>query len=115
MNESILNSIKKLIGIDTDDNSFNTDLMIHINSVFFVLQQLGVGPDKPFSITGDSETWSDFISDVDQFNAVKTYVYMKTRIVFDPPTNGTIMESLKEAINEYEFRLNIAGDLGEKE
>lgn len=112
MNESILNSIKKLIGIDTDDNSFNTDLMIHINSVFFILQQLGVGPDKPFSITGDGETWSDFVSDVDEINAVKTYVYMKTRIVFDPPTNGTIMESLKEAINEYEFRLNITGDLG---
>ena len=108
MNESILQTIKQMIGLDTDDNSFNTDLIIHINSVFFILYQLGVGPDPPFSIVTGTETWTDFLGeDESKFEAVKTYVYMKTRIVFDPPTNATIMESLKSAISEYEFRLNV--------
>lgn len=108
MNESILQTIKKLIGLDNEDSSFNTDLIIHINSVFFILYQLGVGPDPAFSITGTGETWADFLGeDISKFEAIKTYIYMKTRIVFDPPTNATIMESLKSAIDEYEFRLNV--------
>lgn len=108
MNESILNSVKKLIGLDSAYDAFNKDLIIHINSVLMLLNQLGVGK-KGFTISGWAETWSEFI-DEEQFPMVKSYVAMKTRMIFDPPTSGAVMSALKESIAEMEWRLNVHAD-----
>lgn len=110
MNDSILLTIKKLIGIDTDYNHFNEDLIIHINSVFMILCQMGVGPKEPFQITGENETWNDFSDDMNLMQSVKTYLYLKTKLIFDAPTNGAMIQSLKETIAELEFRLNVEMD-----
>lgn len=105
MEDSILNTIKKMIGNIDDD--FNTDIIIHINSAFSVLRQLGIGPVSGFRITGSTETWSDFLSSEDMFDEVKTYIYCKVRKVFDPPQNSTVMASLDASIAEFEWRLSV--------
>lgn len=110
--ESILTSVKKLIGMTEDYDAFDTDIIIHINSVFMILNQMGVGPSEGFRITGKDEIWTDFIPEDDlDFEAVKTYVYLKTRIVFDPPSSSGIMQAIKDAINECEWRLHFAAEL----
>lgn len=81
---------------------------MHINSVFMVLNQLGVGPDEGFTISDDSATWSDFLGKDKSLEGVKTYVYMKVRMIFDPPTSSSVMDSMKRSIDEFEWRLNIA-------
>ena len=81
---------------------------MHINSVFMVLNQLGVGPDEGFTISDDSATWSDFLGEDKSLEGVKTYVYMKVRMIFDPPTSSSVMDSMKRSIDELEWRLNIA-------
>lgn len=112
MNESILNSIKKLLGPDSSYTVFDPDIIIHINSVFSVLHQLGVGPSEGFSISGDTETWSDFIGDDKRLNDVKTYVYIKVRMVFDPPSSSFVLKNLEDLSKELEWRLNVAVDPG---
>lgn len=112
---SILNDIKKLLGIASDITSFDTDLIIDINSVFMILTQLGVGPDTGFSITGPTETWSDFMSDMSKAESVKTYIFLKARLMFDPPQNGSVLEANKQLISELEWRLNVACDPGVSE
>lgn len=113
--DSILTSVKKLLGITEEYTVFDADLIMHINSVFMILYQLGVGPDKPFSISDASATWDDFKEDKDNIEAVKTYVYMKVRIIFDPPQVGSTMEAMNNLISEMEWRLNAADDDGFKE
>lgn len=108
MNESILDSVKKLVGLDSAYDAFDRDIIIHINSVLMLLNQLGIGA-KNFTITGRSEMWSDFI-DEDKLPMVKSYVAMKTRMIFDPPTSGSVMSALKESIAEMEWRLNVHAD-----
>lgn len=104
--ESILTSIKKLLGIPEDYNHFDADLIMHINTVFMTLTQLGVGPSEGFSIEDDTATWDDYISDLN-LHGVKTYIGLKVRLLFDPPGSSTVMESINRQINELEFRLNI--------
>lgn len=106
--DSILISIKKLLGITEEYTHFDQDIIIHINSVFFTLNQLGVGPTKPFTIKGETEIWDDFIVEEDSLEAVKSYVYLKVRILFDPPSSSVLMESINRQINEFEWRLNVA-------
>lgn len=113
MNQSILQSIKKLLGLDADYTPFDTDIIMHINSVFMVLRQLGVGPTNGYSITGANETWADYIGDQSMYEAVKTYVYLKVRLVFDPPSNSSVIDAMKSLISEYEWRLNVEADGGE--
>lgn len=108
--ESILTSIKKLLGITEDDKSFDMDVIIHINSVFSTLYQLGVGPEKCFSIQDEISTWSDFTSDVDEINSVKTYTYLKVKLVFDPPLSSTTIAAYEREAKEYEYRLTIAAE-----
>ena len=79
---------------------------MHINSVFMVLNQIGIGPIEGFSITDDSENWSDFSPEIGQIEAVKSYMYLKVRLLFDPPSSSAVMESMNNMIKEYEFRLN---------
>lgn len=107
--ESILTSVKKLLGITEDYEHFDTDLIIHINSVFMNLKQLGVGPTNGFRIEDKLATWQDFIpfDDAVQLDAVKTYMYAKVKLVFDPPASSAHTEALKEIIKEYEWRLNV--------
>ena len=104
MQESILTSIKKLLGITADYKHFDTDIIMHINSVFMVLMQLGLGPEDGFSISDDSATWSDFIADKKWLEAVKSYVYLRVRLLFDPPQNGTLMNAMEKQIAEFEWR-----------
>lgn len=105
--DSILLSIKKLLGILEDDQAFDADIIIHINSVFMILQQLGVGPVDGFKIETQEETWDQFIQDDKLLEDVKTYMYLKVRLLFDPPLNSSVLESTKQLISEFEFRLNI--------
>lgn len=112
MDESILLSIKEQLGVDRNYGVFDTPIMAGINSSLFALSQLGVGPANPFSITGEKETWADFLRERSDLEAVKTYVYIKTRLVFDPPTSSFVIESLKEMAKEYEWRLNVQAEEG---
>ena len=98
--ESILNSIKKLLGINIDDTSFDTDLIIHINTVFSVLTQLGVGTDKGYRIYTDSETWDDYISED----------ALRVKTIFDPPQSSFVLDSYKRLIDELEWRINVCVD-----
>lgn len=103
---SILDSTKKILGFDSDYTVFDLDIITHINSVFFTLQQLGVGPTEGFIIEDNAAVWSDFIGE-DQIYAVKTYMYVKVRLVFDPPTTSFAIDSLNKTAQELEWRLNV--------
>ena len=108
--ESILNSIKKMLGPTEDYTHFDMDIIIHINSVFMILNQLGVGPDKAYSISDASATWADFMPDDTMLQSIKSYMYLKAKMMFDPPSSSTIMESMKRQIDEFEWRLNVDAD-----
>lgn len=103
--ESILVSIKKLLGIEEEYKHFDTDLVIQINSVLSVLTQIGVGPREGFEITGDSETWHDFMGKDFRIDVAKSFVYLKVKLLFDPPTNSSLIESMNNLISEFEWRL----------
>lgn len=109
--DSILTSIKKLLGITEDYTYFDNDLIIHINSVLSVLSQLGVGPDGGFTIADNSTTWDDYISDDDlTLSLTKTYIALKVRLLFDPPQGSALIEAINERIAELEWRLNVQVD-----
>ena len=107
LNESILDSIKKLLNISKDDTAFDTDVIININSVFTTLRQLGEKKEKGFRILSNEEKWNDFVSDGLMLDSVKTYVYLKVKLVFDPPLNSSLMDSFERQIKELEWRLNV--------
>lgn len=107
MTESILISTKKVLGIDAAYDAFDLDIMTHINSVFNTLHQLGVGPNDGFSITGDDEVWQSFTENNVLLNSVKSYVYLRVRMLFDPPATSFHLEAVKEQIRELEWRLNV--------
>lgn len=107
---SILDDIKKLVNISKEDTSFDTDIIIHINSSFMVLNQLGVGPEAGFRISDSSTKWIDYLNIEDDLEAVKTYIYQKVKLVFDPPLSTTVMDALKESIKEAEWRLNVKAE-----
>lgn len=108
MTNSILNSVKESIGIVEEYTHFDNVLIMHINSVFMILNQIGVGPEKGFSISDETAQWSDFLpEDNKNYEAVKSYVSAKVRLMFDPPTGSVHMECLKQVINELEWRLNL--------
>lgn len=104
--ESILGSIKKNLGLHEEDTNFDADLIMHINSVFSILFQMGVGPkDQSFVITGPNEIWDDFLNDNFKINMVKSYVEKKVKLMFDPPTSSAVSDALKTLIAELEWRL----------
>ena len=104
-NDSILDSIKKPHGISAADTGFDYDIIMHINSTLMKLNQLGVGPDAGFCIEDSTTTWADYVPDKIIASAVQSYVYIKVRLVFDPPTSPTVTESLKAAAREDEWRI----------
>lgn len=111
MAESILQTIKRMIGPSMLSNEFDTDLVVHINSVLFDLNELGVGPSDGFVITGETETWEDLLgADVKYLEAVKTFIYLKVKMIFDPPTVGGVINAYEKLIKEYEWRINVMVD-----
>ena len=110
INDSVLNSIKKLIGPDYDYGPFDRDIIMHINSAFMILNQIGLGPTTPFKITGSDEVWTDFMADVANYLSVVDYIYLRCRLIFDPPTSSFVLSSLKEQQQELEWRLNVMAE-----
>lgn len=105
--DSILTSVKKLLGIVEEYEHFDSDIIMHINSALFTLKQLGVGPSEGFTISDKTAAWTDFIKDIEKMEVVKSYVYLKVKLVFDPPASSAVMEAIKNQISEYEWRLNV--------
>jgi len=110
MEESIFESIKSLLGPDASYDVFDQDILIHINTAISVLTQLGVGPATGFMVTGPDETWQDFIGDDKILQMVKTYIYMKVKMAFDPPANSSVLNAYNEVCKEYEWRINVEVD-----
>lgn len=107
--DSILADVKKVLGIPDDYRVFDPDIIMHINSVFMILNQLGVGPEKCFSIEDERDMWNSF-ADMSQLGAVKSYVYLKVRLLFDPPSSSFVLSSLENQAKELEWRLNVMVD-----
>lgn len=113
MEESILLSVKALLGPDADYDVFDQDIVIFINSAIATLTQLGIGPSEGFEITGEEETWEDFLGgDMRRINSVKTYIFMKVRMAFDPPASSYVLSAYEDSCKEFEWRLNVAVDPG---
>ena len=108
--KSILTSIKKQLGITEEYEHFDQDIIMHINSVFSILTQVGVGPLDGFSINDKTSKWSDFIKDDKKLSMVKTYIYLKVKLLFDPPMSSSVMESYNTTCSELEWRMNIEVD-----
>lgn len=108
--DSILLSTKKSLGLDPSVTEFDPDITMCINSALNVLTQLGVGPTKGFSISSKEDTWDGLIGDEPRLNLVKTYIFLKTKMAFDPPTIGGLMTSYQEQIKELEWRINVQVD-----
>ena len=103
---SILTSIKKLLGIAAEDTSFDGEIIIYINTAFMSLNQLGIGPAETPVISSKIDTWSSAFGDMKDIEAIKTYVYLKVRLVFDPPSSSFVIEAMNKQIAELEWRLN---------
>lgn len=108
--DSILTSVKKMLGISKEYEHFDADLIMHINSVFMILSQLGVGPSEGFYISDKNSTWDEFVEEGANLELVKTYMYKKIQLIFDPPTSSAAMQATNELIKEFEWRLNVAAD-----
>lgn len=104
---SILNSVKKALNLAADYTAFDEDIILHINSVFSTLNQLGVGPAEGFMIEDDDATWDAFLGSDPRFNHVKTYVYLRVRLLFDPPATGFTTAAMERQIEQLEWRLNV--------
>lgn len=107
--ESILTSIKKLLGIMSDYTNFDDDIIIHINTAFAMLNQLGVGPEGGFMIVDANSRWEDYTTEKN-LNMIKTYIYLKVRLLFDPPTSTALIESINRTLSEIEWRIFLEGD-----
>ena len=108
--DSILLQIKKMLGIAEDYTPFDTDIIIYINSVLATLSQLGVNTSSKLQITGYNETWYDLFGDNDKLNFIQSYIYLKVRLLFDPPSSGTTTQSFENQAKELEFRINVEAD-----
>lgn len=109
MDDSILNSVKKMLGLDSGYDAFDMDIIMHINSVFFIMAQMGIG--KQFKIEDAGSSWSEYLEGREDLDAVKSYVYVKVRQLFDPPTSGIMTDALDARVRELEWRLFSATDL----
>lgn len=119
LDQSILRTIKQMLGLTNELTAFDEELIVHINSVFTILNQLDVGSDDGFMITGYDETWSDLTDQVTIATMVKEYIYLKVRMIFDPPASSVVSEAYNQRIAELEWRMNIQAErlaaLAEKE
>lgn len=110
MQESILVSVKKLLGIAPEYEVFDTDIILHVNSALSVLTQLGIGPSKGYMIRDANDLWSDFVKDEPRQELLKVYVYLRVRLIFDPPSSSSVIEAINNQIKEYEWRLTVISD-----
>jgi hypothetical protein len=110
MQDSILMTIRKLVCGDPYADHFDTDLLIHINACFSILNQLGVGPENGFVVTDETQSWSSYVADNRTLNMVKTYVTLKVKKIFDPPLTSSVLEAMDKEISQLEWRLNVAVD-----
>ena len=113
--DSILTSVKKMLGIAEEYEAFDQDIIMHVNSAFSTLNQIGAGPDEGFSIEDSTKQWADYSDNQKLINMIKPYVYRKVRVAFDPPTNSTAVDSIKQAIAEDEWRINLEVDKKENQ
>ena len=104
---SILDSIKQLLGIDAADTNFDKELIMHINGALMVMNQLGVGPNTGYSITSKDNTWDEFLLGRTDLDAVKTDIYLRVRLMFDPPQNSFLVSALEKQIQEYDWRITV--------
>lgn len=104
--DSILNSIKKLLGPSTECSDFDQDIITYINGVFMDLQEIGVGPEEGFYIRDETDKWNEFVQDDLLLNSIKPYIYLKVKLIFDPPTSSTVVTSFENMINRFEWRIN---------
>lgn len=108
--ESILTSIKKLLGITEEYEHFDSDIIMHINSVFMILTQMGVGPSEGFVIEDETSKWFDYAHDTTPIESIKTYIYLRVRLLFDPPSSSAVIESMNRTISELEWRLTLSAE-----
>ena len=113
MNDSILVSIKKMLGLPDEYDAFDLDIITHINSVFTILTQIGVGPSNGFMIEDKTAIWTNFIKDMSLYHLVKSYMVLKVRLLFDPPMSSAVLECCKTQANEYEWRLKTMAEIQE--
>jgi len=109
MNEVILESVKEDLGIPLSVDAFDNSLIRAINSTFMVLTEFGIG-ERGFSLTTGDEEWTDYLKDIEQLETVRTYVYLRVRLLFDPPATSFVLQAVKDQISELEFRLNVLVD-----
>lgn len=107
MLDSILDSTKKVLGIDAEFDAFDVDVIMHINSAFATLNQLGLGPAEGFMIEDRQAVWGDYLEDDLNLNSVRNYVYLKVRIIFDPPATSFTLQSLEKQLEEFTYRLSV--------
>lgn len=107
MEDSILKSVKKVLNVSPDDTAFDEDIIMHINSTFGILNQLGLGPEEGFQIEDDTAVWDDFLAGDKRLSAVKTDVFLRVRILFDPPQLSFVLQAMQTQIAELEWRLNV--------
>lgn len=107
---SILKTIKKLLGIPDDQTNFDVDLIVHINSVLMTLNQIGVGPEEGFIIADEFANWEDFVSEGEKLELIKSYIYLRVRLLFDPPLSSSVLAAMERTISEFEWRLNVKAE-----
>lgn len=113
--DSILITIKKLLGVDVECEDFDPDIVVHINTALMTLRQIGIGSQTGFFIRDSTTTWGEYITDINLYESVKTYIYLRVKIIFDPPTSSHVLEAIKEQIKELEWRLQTEKEEFEKE
>ena len=112
MDDSILTSIKSNLGIEEECEDFDKDIVMHINTAFSILTQLGVGPDKGYRIKDESNLWSEYLQDELRLELVKDYVYLRVKLIFDPPTSSSVLEAYNKTVSELEWRISVTVDPG---
>lgn len=114
--DSILNTIKKMLGVDADYTAYDVDIIVNINSSLATLSQLGAGPSGGFQIDSKDDEWSDYFTDIIERSSSITFVYLKAKIVFDPPASSTVLEAYQRSIDELSWRIreNASNNSGEE-
>lgn len=114
MTDSILVTIKKMLGLDADYTPFDLDVIMHINAAFMTLCQMGIGPKEGFEVSDYNQTWSEFLTNPVMLGGVKPWVYLQVKMLFDPPTNSFLMDAMKTQSDQILFRLNVQAESVEK-
>ena len=110
--DSILDTIKKMLGVDTADTAFDIDIIMNINSALMTLNQIGIGLTEGFLIIDNTETWTYFLGEVINLEAVKSHIFLKVKLLFDQPTNPVVLSAMERQVTELEWRLNVQVEAG---